>query len=73
MSGWTWGQKVWVLDLAESMVLLSTQEYKWVPAICQGCLMKCLGGNLGIDWHPIGGGERGGSKTPSCFMPRKPR
>ena len=72
MSGWTWGQKVWVPDLAESMccvlgkkntffltVLLSTQEYKWVPAICQGCLMKCLGGNLGIDWHPIGGGEGG--------------
>ena len=21
--------------------------------------MKCLGGNLGIDWHPIGGGEGG--------------
>ena len=54
-------------------VLLSTQEYKRVLAICQGCLMKCLGGNLGIDWHPIGGGERVGSKTPSCFMPRKPR
>ena len=69
MSGWTWGQKVWVPDLAESMccvlgnffltVLLSTQEYKWVLAICQGCLMKCLRGNLGIDWHPIGGGEGG--------------
>ena len=71
MSGWTWGQKVWVPDLAESMccvlgkkhfsltVLLSTQEYKWVLAIRQGCLMKCLGGNLGIDWHPIGGGEGG--------------
>ena len=59
MSGWTWGQKVWVPDLAESMVLLSTQKYKWVPAICQGCLMECLGGNLGIDWHPIGDGERG--------------
>ena len=29
--------------------------------------MKCLGGNPGMDWHPIGGGEGGGSKTPSCF------
>ena len=35
--------------------------------------MKCLGGNRGMDWHPIGGGGGGGSKTASCFMPRKPR
>ena len=34
---------------------LSTQEYKWVPVNC-----RLLGGNLVMDWHPMGGEGRGG-------------
>ena len=37
-------------------VHLSTQEYKWVLANCQGSLMKCWGGYLEIKRHPIQGG-----------------
>ena len=39
-----------------STVPLSTQEYKWAPANCQGNLTKCWGGNLRwtIASHPGG-------------------
>ena len=36
-------------------VPLSTQEYKWVPANCQGNLMKCWGVTCdGLAFHPGG-------------------
>ena len=36
-------------------VPLSTQEYKWVPANCQGTLMKCWGVTCdGLVYHPGG-------------------
>ena len=36
-------------------VCLSTQEYKWVPANCQGNLTKCWGVNsVGLASHPVG-------------------
>ena len=38
-------------------VPVSTQEYKWIPANCQGILMKCWG-DLAMDYHPMGGGGR---------------
>ena len=39
---------------------VSTEEKNWVPANCQGGLMKCRGGgggggNLVMDWHPFQG------------------
>ena len=43
---------------------VSTEEKNWVPANCQGGLMKCWGGgggrrrgNLVMDWHPFQGRE----------------
>ena len=45
-------------------VPLSTQEYKWVLANCQGSLMKCWG--LPCDGLPSLPG--GSSNIPSCFM-----
>ena len=50
---------------------LSTQEYKWVPANCQGNLTECWEVTCdGLASHPGGGG--GGGNTPSRFMPHKP-
>ena len=53
----SWG--VWVWDLAGSLwerlftlpMLLCTQGYKWVLAICQGSLMKCWG--VTLQWTDI--------------------
>ena len=46
---------------------LSTQEYKWVPANCQGNLTKCWEVTCdGLASHP------GGSNTPTRFMLQKP-
>ena len=48
-------------------VHLSTQEYKWVPANCQGNLMKCWEVTCdGLASHP------GLQNTPSRLMLRKP-
>ena len=45
-------------------VPFSTQEYKWVPANCQGNLMKCWGVTCdGLASHP--------SNVPSHFMLKK--
>lgn len=38
-------------------VSLLTQEHKWVPAKCQGSLVKSWGNSLVLEWHPIQGGE----------------
>ena len=77
---WTQGQEVWVpvnvlCSCAEHFTLtvpLSTQEYKWVPEISQGNLMKWQEGrggrggegNHGVDWHHV----QGGVVIPSRFM-----
>ena len=55
----------WARYLAPT-VPLSTQEFRWVPANCQGSLMKCRG-NLAMD---RGGG--GSGNTLSHFMLGKP-
>ena len=49
-------------------VPLSTQEYKWVPAICWGKPNKLLGSDL--RWTSIP--SRGSRNTHSRFMLRKP-
>ena len=49
-------------------VPLSTQEYKWVPAICWGKPNKLLGSDL--RWTSIP--SRGSRNTPSRFLLRKP-
>ena len=56
---WTLGQEVWVkrsgsrpggLNVLCSLTIpLSIQEYKKVSENCQGSLMKCWEGNLGMD------------------------
>ena len=48
-------------------VLLSTQEYKWVPVNCLGKPDEMLGANL--QWTNIP--SRGSSNTPSYFMLRE--
>ena len=61
-----------LLGLAKSvyytLILLtvpfSTQEYRWVPANCQGSLK-----NLAMDWHSIKGGVT--VITPSDYVLRK--
>ena len=45
-------------------VPFSTQEYRWVPANCQGSLK-----NLAMDWHSIKGGVT--VITPSDYVLRK--
>ena len=45
-------------------VLLSTQEYKWIPANCQGNLTKC--------WEVTCIPSRRSSNTPGHFMVWKP-
>ena len=42
-----------VRALAMYLVSLSTQEYKWVPANCQGNLTECWGGGGGSSNTPI--------------------
>jgi len=68
LSHWTPDWVVWVQALAGSLcrvldktltvtltVLLSTQEYKWVLANCQGNMMKCWGITCnGLASHPGG-------------------
>ena len=63
------GQRVVCLG---KTVPLFTQEYEWVPAICQGSLMKCKGGggNLVMDLHLIQGGNY---DTSGHFILRKLR
>ena len=51
---WTLGQEVWVKTwgvnvLCSLTIPLSIQEYKKVSENCQGSLMKCWEGNLGMD------------------------
>ena len=45
-------------------VPFSTQEYRWVPANCQGSLK-----NLAMNWHSIKGGVT--VITPSDYVLRK--
>ena len=54
----TWVMSFWLCSWARHFTLtvpLSTQEYKWVPANCQGNLMKCWGVTCnGLVSHPGG-------------------
>ena len=50
------------------IVPLSTQVYKWVPAICWGNLTKLQGSDL--QWTSIP--SRGSRNTSSRFMLQKP-
>ena len=55
------GSSQCVVFLCRTLYYLSTQEYKWVPEISQGNLMKCQegrgrgggGGNHGVDCHHV--------------------
>ena len=45
----------WVKHFTLPVPALSTQEYKWVPANCQGNLTKCWGVTCdGLASHPGG-------------------
>ena len=57
----------WVRHFTRT-VPLSTQEYKWVPANCQGNLKKCLG----VTCDGLASHSRGVCNIPSRFMLQKP-